>query len=186
MQIFNNRNFYFVTGIISGILLIIFIILGATTPYDDGKSSDNPSIIISNDFEIASNVQNAISQTYLSKITGSIKNISENELSNVTLIFEVKTSYLQHQGTLEINIDKLASNKEYYVSTTLQTNENFEEIIGVYAKVENGSSFKLSKDIPSSMNPVYAILIVFSLIICIVCFVIWYKKKQNQIMKLKK
>lgn len=125
--------------IITAILCLGFSIMAITNaPKNSANSNEQISVVRA--IDVSSNVTNVLSQTYNSTVTGKIKNNTNNALNNIVLRVKVKTDFLQHTGTLTINISTIPAKEEYSISEIFSTTENFETVTTVECQI-NGLGF---------------------------------------------
>lgn len=133
--------------------------------YNPSKPSQDEEISVVKEITVSSSVQNVTLQTYNSKISGRIKNNTDHVLNNIVLRLQLKTNFLQHTGTVTINISTLNANAEYNIDKVFATTENFETVDKIEYQVD-GSSFKTIDNLENSSSwwvPVI-ILVLFGVI----------------------
>lgn len=174
----SHNNNFLIFAIIGFALTVILAVIGCTITIND-VSANNPGVVISKEFEISSSVTNTIKQEYTTTISGKIKNTSKKYLTDVTLVFKVKTNFLQHSGTIEYKLDSLPSNYQIDINFPTKTNENFETIETVFLRYNN-QQFEVGTTHTLIGNTVYVIVVFATLVISIV-FVSMNKKHKEKL-----
>lgn len=168
----SKKKFFLIIGII---LSISMFISGICIPKESNNDKD---LIIVEQFEATSSVQDSILQKYITTITGTIKNVSDKDISNLKLYINVETSYLHNKGKLEFDIELIKANNEYVINAEFETTENFETILNIYATNANNETIKLENYTNLAVTKIMLISIsIISLIACSLGLVI--KKNNN-------
>ncbi len=169
-----TQKILLIIGIVYGVILFM---VGIFTPSESNEKLD---LMIIEELEIESVVQNSLLQEYTTTLTGIIKNVSNEDVEDLILKINVETSFLHNKGTLEYNITTLKSNAEHVIYYEFNTSQNYENILEIYATNENGEAFKLGND--SNPKAAKYTMIAMSLIILIICIVgLIIKMRKNPI-----
>lgn len=119
---------------ISTIICIVFLVLFFTQMFKINKSD----ISVTEEITISSDVNNVIQQNYFSTIRGTIKNNTDKAIENLKIHLSVKTTTLNHKGTITINIDKIEAGEELAINEVRATTENFEKVKEIRYQIADG------------------------------------------------
>ena len=161
-------------------------------------AKDSESIVVTTPLKVTSSVQSATAQTYITTVTGKIKNTTNGTLENIEITLNVKTSFLGITGTFVLTIPSISAGQVYTVNHDTYTTENFETVVSLSAKINGGLSFALSNSVaaqPATNTPTQkptdsekpvnlglwaGIIIAAAVAITVLVLVIKYKNEQRE------
>lgn len=139
--------------------------------------NDENKIVITQDFDLSTSFTDDFSGNYILTITGTIKNLTDDDLENVELTVDLKTTFFNKRQSIIIKINNIEEDEEYNINESYIVEDNYSKIENVSIKFRNGSEFNLQKySNVLFRNPIT----ILSLILLIVSFIIFISMIVNK------
>lgn len=136
----------------------------------------NKTIQYVENFTATSKSEGFLESKYTTTIRGEIKNNTENDITNATITFYLKTSFLGYEGSITTEPFTIKSGESLRFNHEFETTENFEEIERVILMV-NGTETNIENDNTTLL------LLIFATVMIVYVFIglaIMKSKKQPQ------
>ena len=124
----------------------------------------NKTIQYVENFTATSKSEGFLEGKYITTIRGKIKNNTENDITNATITFYLKTSFLEYEGSITTKPFSIKSGKTLQFDQEFATTENFEEIERIILIVD-GTETNIENDNTS------IIILIFVMVIIIYVFI---------------
>ncbi len=124
----------------------VFLILHLIDSQNKTEYNEEDVLVVISPITITSTVEEVLSQKYTSVIKGTIKNVSNKDLTEIELHLSVSTPTLKLKDNLYLTNISITAGESYTIEETLATNGNFEVVDLVQANIQGYDTILLSNE----------------------------------------